>query len=179
MKTTQFATCAALPLLVALAPVLFTGCATPPPTTVSYPAPSAKPPAPPVAAATASPPAVAVAAPVVAPAAPVQVSPSIDSAANDRAVQTAVDAYDRGDFANATRQLNTLVNEGSLETNQLLRALKTLAFSQCSTNALTACRQSFERAFKTDATFDLLTAERGHPIWGAQFLRARRTVLGK
>jgi hypothetical protein len=178
MNTSHFAIYAAF-----LAPVaaLLSGCATPPPATVSYPAPAATAPPAPVSAPVATAPTAVVTAPVApsAPSAPGQVGNGVDSAAIDRAIQTAVDAYDRGDFANAARQLNTLVNEGLLDRNQLLRALKTLAFSQCSTNALTACRQSFERAFKADASFDLLAAERGHPIWGGQFLRARRTVLGK
>ncbi len=67
----------------------------------------------------------------------------------------------------------------SLDPAQLLRALKVLAFSQCSSGATTACRQSFEKAFRADPNFELLPAERGHPVWGPQFDRARRTVLGR
>lgn len=168
------------PPCAVLLTVLLSACATPPPATVSYPAPSA--PAPAVAAPA---PAPAVAAPVrtppppAAPAPVLSAAPTIDSGATDRALQAAVDAYDRGDFAGAIRQLNPLVNDGALDNVQLVRALKVLAFSQCSSNALTACQQSFEKAFKIDANFDLLAAERGHPIWGARFLRARRAVLGK
>lgn len=171
MKNVSHTPCAAL------LTVLLSACATPPPATVSYPAPPA--PAPVVAA-----PAPAVATPVrpPPPATPAPVSnaaPTVDSGATDRALQAAVDAYDRGDFAAAIRQLNPLVNDGALDNAQQVRALKVLAFSQCSSNALTACQQSFEKAFKVDANFDLLAAERGHPIWGARFLRARRAVLGK
>ncbi len=159
--------------------LLLGACATPPPATVSYPAPPSAPT-----------PVVAAPVPVVAaPARPVQptapppvVAPAVsavESGATERAVQTAVEAYDRGDFASAIRQLSPLINDGALDNSQLLRALKVLAFSQCSTNALTACQQTFEKAFKVDANFDLLAAERGHPIWGARFVRARRAVLGK
>ncbi len=175
MKNIKHTHCAAL------LTVLLSACATPPPATISYPAPSAPAPAPaPVVAA----PAPVVAAPVRTspPAVPAPVpsaAPSIDAGATDRALQAAVDAYDRGDFAGAIRQLNPLVNDGALDNAQLVRALKVLAFSQCSSNALTACQQSFEKAFKVDANFDLLAAERGHPIWGARFIRARRAVLGK
>ena len=103
----------------------------------------------------------------------------MDVNASERALIAAIESYDRGEFPSAIRQLTPMVTDGSLDPTQLLRALKALAFSQCSVNAVTACRQTFERALKADPTFDLVAAERGHPIWGPQFLRARRTVLGK
>ena len=159
------------PIHLAVLALFVSACATPPPASVNYPAPAPKPPV-----AVTPPPA----APVPAPApAPAPAAPAVEVNANERRLVAAIEAYDRGEFPSAVRQLTPLVTDGSLDPSQLLRALKALAFSQCSTNALTACRQTFERAFKTDATFDLATAERGHPIWGPQFLRARRTVLGK
>lgn len=152
--------------------VLLTACATPPPAQVNYPPPA--PAAPPVAA---SPPALALAPPPPAPVAPP--APVVDTSANDRALLTAVATYDRGDYAQAARLLTPLVNDGKLDSEQQLRALKTLAFSQCSTNATTACQQTFERAFRIDRHFDLAPAERGHPIWGPRFERARKLVTGK
>lgn len=151
-------------------PALLTACATPPPPAVSYPAPAAPP--------------VAPRAPTVVPApppAPVPPSPPpvVEIPANERALTAAIGAYDRGEYGQAVRVLTPLVNDGTLDAEQQLRALKTLAFSQCSTNAITLCRGTFERAFRADPRFDLAVAERGHPIWGPQFERARRTVLGK
>ena len=164
MKTTMRS---ALGLLV---PILLAGCATPPPAPVNYPAPVAPPPVAPR-------PVPQVAAPPAAPVAPP--SPVVDTSATDRALATAIAAYDRGDYAQAARLLAPLTTEGTLDPEQQLRALKTLAFSQCSTNAITACRQTFERAFRADPRFELATAERGHPTWGPQFERARKTVTGK
>lgn len=159
------------PIHLAVLTLFVSACATPPPAAVNYPAPAPKPPV-----AVTPPPA----APVPAPApAPAPAAPAVEVNANERLLVAAIEAYDRGEFPSAVRQLTPLVTDGSLDPSQLLRALKALAFSQCSTNALTACRQTFERAFKSDAKFDLATAERGHPIWGPLFLRARRTVLGK
>lgn len=151
-----------------LIPTLLAACATPPPVK-SNPAP---PPPPPPVAVDPRP-----VAPVPAPA-PTP-PPAVDASANERALATAVEAYDRGDYAQAVRLLVPLSNESTLDGDRQLRALKTLAFSQCSTNAVTACRATFERAFRADAKFDLSAAERGHPIWGPQFLRARKTVTGK
>jgi len=159
------------PVHVAALALFVSACATPPPASVNYPAPVPQPPV------VVAPPTAPNSAPAPAPVAPP--APAVDLGASERALAAATESYDRGEFASATRQLTPMVNEGSLDPAQLLRALKVLAFSQCSTNALTACRQTFERALKADPNFELATAERGHPIWGAQFTRARRAVLGK
>lgn len=151
--------------ILAMAATLLTACASSPPATVNHPAPPSVP-----ATQPSMPPPTS---PVV------PVAPSVDNSANERALAAAVGSYDRGDFGAAIKLLTPLTAEGSLDPGQQLRALKTLAFSQCSTGAVTACRQTFERAFKADANFDLAAAERGHPIWGPQFERARRTVLGR
>ena len=148
-------------------PTLLAACATPPPTPVNYPAPTP----PPVAVAPIPP------APAPAPTPPPP--PAVDVSANERALVAAVEAYDRGEYGQAVRLLTPLTNDATLDPEQHLRALKTLAFSQCSTNAITACRGTFERAFRADASFDLSAAERGHPIWGPQFIRARKAVTGK
>ena len=154
--------------LYLLIPTLLAACATPPPAR-NYPAPPPRP------ASNDPRPSVPVPAPAPTPPPP----PALEVSANERALATAVEAYDRGDYALAVRLLVPLSSESTLDMDQQLRALKTLAFSQCSTNALTACRGTFERAFRADAKFDLSAAERGHPIWGPQFLRARKTVTGK
>ena len=152
-----------------LTPILLAACATPPPAPVNYPAPVPPPVAPRPVASVAAP-----AAPPVAPPTPV-----VDTSATDRALAAAIATYDRGEYAQAARLLVPLTNDGALDPEQQLRGLKTLAFSQCSTNAITACRQTFERAFRADPRFELATAERGHPIWGPQFERARKAVTGK
>ena len=163
------------PLHVIALVLLVSACATPPPAAVNYPAPAPKPPVP------VTPPPVASAAPaaIPAPASVAPAAPAVDVNASERALMAAIESYDRGEFPSAIRQLTPMVTDGLLDPLQLLRALKALAFSQCSVNAVTACRQTFERALKADPMFDLVAAERGHPIWGPQFLRARRTVLGK
>lgn len=161
------------PVHVAVLALFVSACATPPPASVNYPAPAPQPPV------VVTPPPAPTPAPAPAPAPVAPAAPAVDVGASERALAAAIESYDRGEFASATRQLTPMVNDGSLDPAQLLRALKVLAFSQCSTNAVTACRQTFERALKADPTFDLATAERGHPIWGAQFTRARRAVLGK
>ena len=111
-------------LHLATVAALLSACATPPPATVTHPAPP--PPPPPVATV---PP---------APVAPPPAAPTVDTGASERALVAAIGAYDRGEFAAAIRQLNPMISDGSLDPAQLLRALKVLAFSQCSSGATTA-----------------------------------------
>lgn len=161
-------------LFIAVGTALIAGCATPPPATKDYPGTPATSSATAAPATTAAPGASPVGAPTSAP--PTVV---VDSSVAERALASAISAYERGEFASAIRQLNPLTTDGSLDSAQQQRALKILAFSQCSSNARTACRQSFERALRTDPTFELAAAERGHPLWQPEFDRAKKAVLGR
>lgn len=151
-----------------VAATVLAGCAAPPPpkpmpaTVATQPAPVPRPVVP--AAPTAPP----------VPAAPVVIEPS----ASEKALASALASFDRGDYPGAIRQLTPLSTDSALDTASQLRTLKTLAFAQCLTRAITPCRQTFERAFRLDGKFDLAPAERGHPVWGPQFDRARKTVNG-
>lgn len=114
-----------------------------------------------------------------APAAPAAAKPAaapVEPSASEKQLSAALATYDRGEYAAAIRLLTPLTTDTSQDLAGQLQALKTLAFSQCLTNALTACRQSFERAFKLDPKFDLAPAERGHPVWGPQFERAKKAA---
>ena len=154
-------------LLSAMASALVAGCAAPPASNdAGYPQ-AAPPPSSPRPAETkpqAPPP----------PAPPVAREPS----ASEKALAAALETFDRGDYQAAIRQLTPLSGDATLDKENQLRALRSLAFSQCLTRALVPCRQTFERAFRLDSRFDLAPAERGHPIWGPQFERARKAVLG-
>lgn len=153
--------------LIAVPSLLIAACATPPAPSVNYPAPAPAP----------APTQVAVPVPPSPPAPPA--APAVDTSAGERILVAAIGSYDRGEFGAAIRQLTPMTNDGSLDAAQMLRALKVLAFSHCSVGALTACRQTFERAFRADANFELAPAERGHPIWGPQYDRARKAVTGR
>ncbi|MCS6996896.1 MAG: TssQ family T6SS-associated lipoprotein [Casimicrobiaceae bacterium] len=173
-------------LIAAGTAALVLGCAPPPQPTVNYPgtapaptsasAPVPPPVAPaPIPAPSPAPPPPATGTPSVAPAVPQPAEPS----AAEVALANGVSAYERGEFAQAIRLLTPLGNDASLSVAQRVRALKFLAFSQCVTGAVGACRTSFERAFRLDPGFDLARTEHGHPVWGPQFERARRNVLGR
>jgi len=150
-------------LLSAMASVLVAGCAAPPASNDPQAAPPPSSPRPAETKPQAPP-----------PAPPVAREPS----ASEKALAAALETFDRGDYQAAIRQLTPLSGDATLDKENQLRALRSLAFSQCLTRALVPCRQTFERAFRLDSRFDLAPAERGHPIWGPQFERARKAVLG-
>ena len=88
------------------------------------------------------------------------------------ALKEGIDMYNKGDFNNAIKRLAASEISNGSKPGQL-SALKYTAFSYCVTNRATLCRQSFEKAFKLDPSFDLAAGEHGHPLWGKVFQRAK------
>ena len=161
--------------LVALTMVgvlMVAGCATP--TTSADNTPSANAPAPTQGRMPDEPAASAVAPPSTSPS--MQAEVPAELSASEKSLASAIATFDRGEYALAIRQLTPLTTDAALDKASQLRALKSLAFSQCLSRATTACRQSFERAFRLDPKFDLAPAERGHPVWAPEFERARKAV---
>ena len=50
-----------------------------------------------------------------------------------------------------------------------MRAHKYLAFIDCVSERIPACRDEFRKALRIDPGMELSTAEAGHPIWGPVF----------
>lgn len=82
--------------------------------------------------------------------------------------------YESGDFDNAIRILanSREISTGSPATK--IQAYKYLAFSYCVQKRVTLCRLNFDKALALDPQFDLLPAERGHPLWEPVFEKAKR-----
>ena len=113
-------------------------------------------------------------APVQPPPAPVAtVTPSV------RALEEGVALYDAGNFNGAIKRLlgakeiwDDSATAGALANK--VAAQKYLAFSYCVTNRRTQCRKHFVDAIKLDADFNLEPTEKTHPVWGAEFERAKK-----
>lgn len=90
------------------------------------------------------------------------------------ALRDGIKLYDDGDFNGAIRRLNTVDVPAESAPNRLI-ALKYMAFSYCVTARPGPCRQAFEKALKLDPSFDLAPGERGHPLWGPVFAKAKRS----
>ena len=149
---TTFAT-----LLATLA--LAAGCAAPP---VTGPAPVA----PGTTSASARPPP-ATAPVAAAPVAAKPAEPVLDLSQQELA--QGIRSYEDGSYPNAARQLQAALNFGLAAPAEQAQAHKYLAFIQCVSNRLQACRDEFRKALAADPAFDLAPAEAGHPIWGPVF----------
>jgi hypothetical protein len=154
----------------AVSGALLGGCAAPPGSEPSKP----KPVVPPVETHAKPQPA----PPAYAPAPPPAPEP-VEPSASEKNLAVALASFDRGEYSLAMKQLKPLTTDSLLGTSDRLKAIKSLAFSQCLTRAVLACRKTFETAFQLDPDFDLASTEQGHPVWGPQFLQARQNVKRK
>jgi hypothetical protein len=82
-------------------------------------------------------------------------------------------SYEDADYKNAARQLQTALNFGLSGRAEQVKAHKYLAFINCVSSRIAACRDEFRKAFAIDPQFDLEPAEAGHPIWGPVFRAAK------
>jgi len=94
---------------------------------------------------------------------------------DDIALREGIALYDKGDYNCAIRRLGSSDMDGASQ-RERLTAIKYTAFSYCLTGRQALCRQSFDRAFKLDASFDLGPGEHGHPQWGPVFAQARQAA---
>jgi hypothetical protein len=86
-----------------------------------------------------------------------------------------IDLYSAGDYNASLKRLQDSKEIWSTDIEIQLDALKYSAFSYCLTNRTTLCRQQFEKALKLNKDFDLLPGEKGHPLWGPVFERAKKS----
>jgi hypothetical protein len=89
------------------------------------------------------------------------------------ALREGIGLYNEGDFNAAIRRLSAReIAGGSVSTRTT--ALKYTAFSYCVTSRPEQCRHAFDKALRLDPSFDLAAGERGHPLWGPVFARAKK-----
>ncbi len=117
-----------------------------------------------------TPPKPAPAAAVVAPVAKVaDAQPTAQSVLNE-----GIALYEKGDYNAALKRL-AVANELASDNKTIqLTSLKYMAFSYCVTSRQTLCKQQFDKAFKINPAFDLAQGEKGHPLWGPMFQRAKK-----
>lgn len=97
---------------------------------------------------------------------------------DDVALREGIALYDKGDYDGAIRRLGSRDMNGASQ-RERLSALKYTAFSYCVTGRQALCRQTFDRAFRLDPSFDLGPGEHGHPQWGPVFAQARQAAQGQ
>jgi Tfp pilus assembly protein PilF len=84
------------------------------------------------------------------------------------ALAVGIRKYDNGDYADATKNLQTALELGLSDADRV-RAHKYLAFVHCASGRQNRCRDEFRLALQIDPKMQLAPAEAGHPIWGPVF----------
>ena len=107
--------------------------------------------------------------------APVQDIKRIFQSKGEPQLQAGIRYYEDGRYAQATTSLQSAINAGLSDADQVT-ANKYLAFISCVSNRERQCRAYFRRALELNPSFELEPAEAGHPIWGPVFrnVKARR-----
>lgn len=84
--------------------------------------------------------------------------------------------YEDGKYADASRLLQSSLDQGLASKSDQVSAHKYLAFIHCVSGRDARCRDEFRAALRTDPSFELAANEAGHPIWGPVFrsVKARR-----
>ena len=90
----------------------------------------------------------------------------------ERRFAEGMNEYNDGNYPNAIRIFREPVFSRAWPELRI-RSLKYLAFSYCVANNAPQCRRTFDQIFKLDPTFQLSSAESGHPIWGPVFKQAK------
>lgn len=126
------------------------------------------------------------AAPTHATAAPPKTAPKSTPKATDTAQPAAgpvvkqsplnegVELYNNGDYNGAIKRLAGAHEIWSGDKATQVTALKYMAFSYCVTGRQALCKQQFDKALKLDPAFDLDQGEKGHPLWGPVFEKAKK-----
>jgi len=89
------------------------------------------------------------------------------------ALSAGVSQFEEGRYQEATRSLNSAIEQGLNSTSDLARAHKYLAFIYCVSNRVPQCREEFSRALDANPAMELQPSEAGHPIWGPVFKNAK------
>jgi Tfp pilus assembly protein PilF len=73
--------------------------------------------------------------------------------------------YEEGNYRTSSRRLQYALEEGLTRPDRV-KAHKYLAFIACVSGQQLTCREEFSIAVELDPSFELDSAEAGHPIWG-------------
>lgn len=87
-----------------------------------------------------------------------------------------IDAYNAGDYNGSLKILLDSKTIWITDNEIQLEALRYSAFDYCVTNRVNLCKMQFEKALLMSPDFDLRLGEKGHPIWGPAFDKAKKAV---
>ena len=85
-----------------------------------------------------------------------------------------IELYNAGNYNGAIKRLAGAREIWGGDKTTQTTALKYMAFSYCVTGRGALCKQQFDKALKLDPGFDLAQGEKGHPLWGPVFDKAKK-----
>ena len=84
-----------------------------------------------------------------------------------------ISSYENGAYARSASQMRNALTLGLETRKDEAKAHKYLAFMHCVGKRERLCRDEFRKALEADPTFNLTTAEAGHPTWGPVFRKVK------
>lgn len=90
-----------------------------------------------------------------------------------------IDAYNAGDYNGSLKILLDSKTIWITDNTIQLEALRYSAFDYCLTSRASQCKLQFEKALLMDPNFDLRLGEKGHPMWGPAFDKAKKAVANQ
>jgi Tfp pilus assembly protein PilF len=91
----------------------------------------------------------------------------------EQALAAGVKQFEDGDYADATKSLQSSLDLGLPRAADGMKAHKYLAFIHCVSGRQRPCQDEFAKALEIDPSMELETSEAGHPIWGPVFRSAK------
>ena len=91
----------------------------------------------------------------------------------EQALAAGIKQFEEGEYADATRSLQSALDLGLAGDSNRIKAHKYLAFIHCVSGRQRPCRDAFVKALEINPSMQLEPAERGHPIWGPEFRSAK------
>jgi Tfp pilus assembly protein PilF len=91
----------------------------------------------------------------------------------EQALAAGVKQFEEGEYASATKNLQSSLDLGLARTADSVKAHKYLAFIHCVSGRQRQCQDQFRKALDIEPAMELEPSESGHPIWGPEFRSAK------
>jgi Tfp pilus assembly protein PilF len=91
----------------------------------------------------------------------------------EQALSAGIKHFEEGEYADATKSLQSALDLGLAGDSDRTKAHKYLAFIHCVSGRQRPCRDEFRKALEINPSMELEPSETGHPIWGPEFRSAK------